>query len=255
MKFKDCIYYSKKINIGKKKEVRSTIFGFVISCVLVCVFFIFTSLIVYINNSIESNHNLASINLNSLYGSDEFIKENSQYIEQEINYSSNTIVFNSTYDGFHLKDTTYPTITIGNKSVIFKDTYKYGRDNVEYKIINESINVYEDSNFYLDSELEFLRNNNLKDVLLAGRFLTDAPQEIMISSYMLDYFGITDYSSVIGEKISYYNQLSFNRYSYGHVEDGKYINETDKVKDKYYYAFKDFLLNGSVSFYYIQYLL
>lgn len=243
MKFKDCMYYSKKISIGKKSEIKSTIFGFVISCILLSIFLIFASLIIHIETSIVSDHNVESLKLDS-FDDNEFISNNSKYIEEKVYYSENGVEFNITKDGFNVKDVAYPVITIDGHEKIYKDIYKYGYENLEYKILAQTITCFYDDSFYLESEKNYMKKNNLGDLILAGNKLTSKEKEIMISSYLLDYFGIDDYSSVIGKKISFYNQLPFGSIKYGHIIDEEFNDETNEILNQYYYVFKNFKIVG-----------
>lgn len=242
MKTKDCYYYSKKINIGKKYETRNSIFGFSFSLILFSILLIFGSFIYYIESSINKNHNLSSIKINLNSYENSFLDNNIDNIEETIFYKNYGISFNITKEGFLIKDVNYPTIILDDKEIKYKDTYKY--NNEEVKILNQSILSFNNDKLYLESEEKYLIDNNYGKVILAGNSLTGKENEIMVSSNILNYCGVTDYNAVIGKKISFYNQLFFGNVSYGYESNGNYVDETEKVKNQNYYVFKDFIIVG-----------
>ena len=206
MRNKEYFYIANELSKSNKKKTKNTIFG-VSFCSLLFIVIIYIALC--FNNGIvtklNAEPNIASIHLayTNTNGVDinNSYKEtiaNNELIKEKVNYKTYLIKFDRENNnlGFN-SEMQYPTIQIGN------DQFKYRND--VNKIFSDHFFSYslDNSKIITDEETNFLDKNGYGNPILSGSLFQDNINEILLSSNLLDYFGISDYDSVIGKSISY----------------------------------------------------
>lgn len=182
------------IDIATKylKRHRMMSFNVVISILLTIISILsLLTLSIYFNLGIKKAmnkySNVSTISFSSVENIDEnkLICDEICFKEIWLNYSKNGTMFD------------YPTITIDGVD----RTYDYDDSVHKVHYFDRILAYSNDSKFYLPSEEEYLKKQRYGNVILAGSD-NISNNEILISSIVLDYFGL-DYNTVIGKKISY----------------------------------------------------
>lgn len=244
MKFRDCLYYSKKMNLQSNKESRYIIFGLTISMIFLILFFSLALAFYGIENSINSVHNVSSgfykykdINTDV----DELKIYGNRYKEEEIFINDVCVTYNKVFNGFNISKVDYPVFIIDGREYSFD--YK-GNNRYEPKLGFGVTSYLDYDNVYLSSEADYMQKNRYGSPVLAGKQFEDDINEIMVSNALLDYFNINDYTSVINKTISCKMIFSIPDEAI-YIKNGiEYLDVTEKYTNYDYYPFSNYKIVG-----------
>ena len=244
MKFKDCLYYSKKMNLQNSKESKYVIFGLTISMIFLILFGTISLAFYGLENSINKIHNVSSgyytyrdidsdVNELKMYGK--------SYKEEEIFLNDISVAYNKVYNGFNISKVDYPTFIIGDEEYYFN--YK-GYNKHEPKLGFGVTSYLDYDKVYLSSEEEYMKNNQYGNPILVGKQFENNANEIMVSDALLDYFNINDYASVINKTISCKMIFPIPDEAIFLKNGNEYLDVTEKYIDYEYYPFQNYRIIG-----------